>query len=58
MDITNSALFGIQATSAVSPWAVGEYGNSDTVQRTLVFRCRQPFARPWSAPAALGSGET
>jgi hypothetical protein len=36
----NSALFGIQATSAVSPWAVGEYGNSDTVQRTLVFRCR------------------
>lgn len=36
----NSALFGSQATSAVSPWAVGEYGNSDTVQRTLVFRCR------------------
>jgi hypothetical protein len=35
----NSALFGIQATSAVSPWAVGEYGSGNTVQRTLVLRC-------------------
>jgi hypothetical protein len=36
----NSGLFGVQATSAVSPWAVGEYGLSNQVQRTLVFRCR------------------
>jgi hypothetical protein len=36
----NSALFGIQATSKVSPWAVGEFGSSITVQRTMVFRCR------------------
>jgi hypothetical protein len=36
----NSALFDVQATSAASPWAVGEYGLSNQVQRTLVFRCR------------------
>jgi hypothetical protein len=36
----NSALFGVQATSAVSPWAVGESGTSNMVQRTLVLRCR------------------
>ena len=36
----NSGLFDVQATSAVSPWAVGEYGLSNQVQRTLVFRCR------------------
>jgi hypothetical protein len=36
----NSALFGVQATPSVSPWAVGESGLSNQVQRTLVFRCR------------------
>lgn len=36
----NSALFGVQATPAVSPWALGEYGLSNQVQRTLVLRCR------------------
>jgi hypothetical protein len=36
----NSGLFAVQATSAASPWAVGEYGLSSQVQRTLVFRCR------------------
>jgi hypothetical protein len=36
----NSALFGVQATASVSPWAVGESGLSNQVQRTLVFRCR------------------
>ena len=36
----NSALFGVQATSTVGPWAVGEDGDSDTVQRTLVLHCR------------------
>jgi hypothetical protein len=36
----NSALFGVQATPTVSPWAVGEDGNSITVQRTLVLHCR------------------
>jgi hypothetical protein len=35
-----SGLFGVQATSAASPWAVGEYGLSTQVQRTLAFRCR------------------
>jgi hypothetical protein len=35
-----SALFGVRATSAASPWAVGEYGLSTQVQRTLAFRCR------------------
>jgi hypothetical protein len=35
----NSALFGVQATPSVSPWAVGEDGQSDQVQRTLVLRC-------------------
>jgi hypothetical protein len=36
----NSALFGVQATAKVSPWAVGEDGQSNTVQRTLVLHCR------------------
>ncbi len=36
----NSALFGVQATAGVSPWAVGEDGQSDQVQRTLVPLCR------------------
>ena len=36
----NSALFGVQATRTVSPWVVGEDGNSIMVQRTLVLRCR------------------
>jgi hypothetical protein len=36
----NSALFGVQATPTVSPWVVGEDGNSIMVQRTLVLRCR------------------
>jgi hypothetical protein len=36
----NSALFGVQATPSVSPWAVGESGLSNQVQRALVFRCR------------------
>ncbi len=36
----NSALFGVQATATASPWAVGEDGNSDMVQRTLALRCR------------------
>ena len=35
-----SALFAVQATPAVSPWAVGEYGLSTQVQRTLAFHCR------------------
>jgi hypothetical protein len=37
----NSALFGVQATAGVSPWAVGEDGQSDQAQRTLVLRYRQ-----------------
>lgn len=36
----NSALFGVQATPTISPWVVGEDGNSIMVQRTLVLRCR------------------
>lgn len=36
----NSAMFGVQATAKVSPWAVGEDGDSNTVQRTLALRCR------------------
>lgn len=36
----NSALFGVQATPTASPWAVGEWGNSNMVQRTWVLRCR------------------
>jgi hypothetical protein len=35
-----STLSGVQAKSTVGPWAVGEYGLSTQVQRTLVFRCR------------------
>jgi hypothetical protein len=35
-----SGLFSVRATSGVSPWAVGEYGLSTQVQRTLAFRCR------------------
>ena len=34
-----SALYGVRATSTVSPWAVGEYGLTTQVQRTLAFRC-------------------
>jgi hypothetical protein len=36
----DSALFGVQATPTVSPWAVGEFGNSIMVQRTWILRCR------------------
>lgn len=35
-----SALNTVRATSAVSPWAVGEYGLTTRIQRTLAFRCR------------------
>jgi hypothetical protein len=33
-----SALFAVQATSAASPWAAGEYGLSSQVRRTLACR--------------------
>jgi hypothetical protein len=36
----NSGLSAVQATPATAPWAVGEWGSQDTVQRALVFRCR------------------
>jgi hypothetical protein len=36
----NSALFDVQATPSVSPWAVGEYGAGNQAQRTMVLRCR------------------
>jgi len=35
-----SALYSVRATSAVSPWAVGQYGLTTQVERTLAFRCR------------------
>ena len=35
-----SALYSVRATSAASPWAVGEYGLTTRIQRTLAFRCR------------------
>jgi hypothetical protein len=35
-----SGLFAVQATSAVSPWAVGEYGTGFQFQQALAFRCR------------------
>jgi hypothetical protein len=36
----NSGLSAVQATPTTAPWAVGEWGSQDTVQRALVFRCR------------------